>query len=222
MKSFPFIIIAMDGGAASGKSSTAKALAEAFGLLHVDTGTHYRAITAYLLDQKVSADSEEAVEEALQGIELGTHVSGRSALLSINDRIPEDESLRSESVNAHVSLYSAFPSVRAFLLDYQRSQAEIARDGGFRGLIMEGRDITSVIFPNADFRFFLTADPATRAKRRALQGQTDAIQVRDKMDSSRKTAPLVCPEGAINIDTSTLSLESVIGKVSEIINLSSG
>ena len=96
--------------------------------------------------------------------------------------------------NAHVAPFAALPSVRTFLLAYQRSQIEVAHQNKFQGLVMEGRDIGSVILPAADFCFFLEADPKTRRERRASEGAQDVIQTRDRLDSGRKTAPLVCPK----------------------------
>ncbi|HEX2862505.1 MAG TPA: (d)CMP kinase, partial [Lacunisphaera sp.] len=94
---------------------------------------------------------------------------------------------------------------------------DVARQHGFAGLVMEGRDIGSVIFPQADFRFFLHADPVERAKRRAAQGQQDSITERDRLDSSRKTSPLTCPSGAIDIDSTFLTLEQVVDQMAALI-----
>ncbi|MEX2045289.1 MAG: (d)CMP kinase [Opitutus sp.] len=204
-----FVIVAIDGGAASGKSSTAHILAEQFNLLHVDTGSYYRAITAELLRRGVSAGDLPAVKAALAGLTLGTRVEGRTARMEIDGRVAGDE-IRSRGVNDNVSHFAAIPEVRASLLAYQRGQAEMARLNGFRGLVMEGRDIGSVIFPKADFRFFLHADPAERARRRASEGQDDSIAERDRLDSSRRTAPLSCPPGATAIDTTHFTLPQVV------------
>lgn len=212
-----FKIIAIDGGAATGKSSTSRALAERLGLMHVDTGAHYRTLTYALLTEGVSTEDSKAIQQALSSLAIGTQLRERHAFLSVNGSVPEDALIRSTEVNANVSKFAAIPAVRDFLFKYQRNQAEVARANGFAGLIMEGRDIGSVIFPDADFRFFLFADEATRAARRAGEGQTDSIQSRDKMDSTRKTAPLVCPEGAIRIDTGPLPLEGVVDQICQII-----
>jgi cytidylate kinase len=205
----PFIIVAIDGGAASGKSSSSRTLSERFHLLHVDTGSFYRALTAELLRRKVSATDLAAVNAALADLPLGTRVEGRSARMEIAGRVAGDE-IRSREVNDAVSHFAAIPAVRTALLEYQRGQAAVARRGGFRGLVMEGRDIGSVIFPDADFRFFLHADPDERARRRAKEGQQDSIVERDRIDSTRKTAPLACPAGAVPIDTTHLSLAEVV------------
>jgi cytidylate kinase len=103
------------------------------------------------------------------------------------------------------------------LLAYQRGQVDVARAGGFRGLVMEGRDIGSVIFPSADFRFFLHADPVERARRRANEGQQDSIVERDRLDSSRKASPLACPSGAISIDTTHVTLPEVVEQMATMI-----
>jgi cytidylate kinase len=212
MATSPFIIVAIDGGAASGKSSSSRTLSERFNLLHVDTGSFYRAITAELLRRKVKASDLASVKTALAAISLGTRLEGRSARMEIDGRISGDE-IRSGEVNEHVSHFSAIPDVRTALLAYQRGQADVARTHGFRGLVMEGRDIGSVIFPDADFRFFLHAHPEERARRRASEGQQDSIAERDRLDSSRKTAPLACPPGAISIDTTFLTLPEVVEKM---------
>jgi cytidylate kinase len=209
MPASSFIIVAIDGGAASGKSSSSRALSEQFNLLHVDTGSFYRAITAELIRQGVAAADHVAVKAALAGLPLGTRVEGRSARMEIAGRVAGDE-IRSREVNEQVSHFAAIPEVRTALLAYQRGQAGVARTRGFKGLVMEGRDIGSVIFPHADFRFFLQADPTERARRRANEGQQDSIAERDRLDSSRKTAPLAVPAGALSIDTTHLSLAEVV------------
>ena len=213
-----FNIIAVDGGAATGKSSTSRAIAERLNLMHVDTGAHYRTLTFALLDAGADPETPEAIPALLESLKIDTVIKARSALLSINGDVPADADIRSPEVNATVSKFAAIESVRKFLFNYQRSQAQVARDQAeFNGLIMEGRDIGSVIFPSADFRFFLFADETTRAARRAQDGQTDSIAERDKRDSQRKTAPLVCPEGATRVDTGPLPLEGVVDHICGII-----
>ncbi|MDO8541463.1 MAG: (d)CMP kinase [Opitutaceae bacterium] len=209
MASSPFIIVAIDGGAASGKSSSSRTLSDRFNLLHVDTGSFYRAVTADLMRRKVNPTDLGAVKAALCELSFGTRVQGLSAQMEIGGRVAGDE-IRSREVNEHVSHFSAIPEVRAALLNYQRSQADVARRHHFRGLVMEGRDIGSVIFPDADFRFFLHADPTERARRRASEGHHDQIAERDRLDSSRKTAPLACPAGAVSIDTTHQTLPEVV------------
>ena len=208
-----FNIVAIDGGAATGKSSTSSAIAKALGYLHIDTGAHYRTVTFALQKSGISPQDQDEVENALETIGLGTSIKGQQAFLTVNGCRPKDTEIRSPEVNAVVAHFAAIASIRKFLFDYQRSQEKVAKDNGFPGLVMEGRDIGSVIFPEAQHRFYLHADAQTRALRRKKQGQTDAIQQRDAIDASRKEAPLKCPEGATVIDTSQYSLEKVIAVI---------
>ncbi len=213
----PFLIVAIDGGAASGKSSTSRALSERFRLMHVDTGSFYRAVTAELLRRGLRADEPAAVEAAVASLTFGTSLEGRRAQMEISGRVVPDAEIRTPAVNAAVSLFSAIPALRTALFAYQRGQAGFARAHQFAGLVMEGRDIGSVIFPDADFRFFLHADPAERARRRASEGQQDSIVERDRLDSSRKTAPLTCPAGALDIDSTFLTLAQVVDRISALL-----
>jgi cytidylate kinase len=208
-----FVIVAIDGGAASGKSTSSRALSDQFHLLHVDTGSFYRGLTAELLRCGVAAADPAAVEHALATLSLTTRIDGRSARMEIGGRIVPEAEIRGREVNEQVSHFAALPPVRQALLSYQRGQADVARQHGFRGVVMEGRDIGSVIFPDADFRFFLHADPAERARRRASEGQQDSIAERDRLDSSRKTAPLACPPGATSIDTTLLTPAEVVARL---------
>ena len=155
----------------------------------------------------------------LKHLNLGTELCGQSALLSINNKIPNNESIRSAEVNASVSLFAALPDIRKFLFDYQRGQLLVAAKYGYKGVIMEGRDIGTTIFPDAKFRFFLEADASTREARRSKQGAPDSITDRDALDRTRKTAPLICSKGAIRIDTSKISLENVIERILTIITV---
>ncbi|MDR1496800.1 MAG: (d)CMP kinase [Puniceicoccales bacterium] len=219
-----FITIAVDGGAASGKSTTCRNLAKRFHLLHVDTGSHYRTITLALLRANIAPDDTAAIEVALNpsaadtSITTGTLLCGNSARLTINGTAPDAADLRSPAVNAAVSPFAAVPAVRHFLFAYQRSQVATARTHGFHGLIMEGRDIGSVILPDAHLRIFLEADPAARAARRAAEGGIDSIVTRDQTDSSRSTAPLLCPPGAIRIDNTHVPLASVVDQIAALID----
>lgn len=209
----PFIIVAIDGGAASGKSSSSRILAERFNLLHVDTGSFYRHITSELLRRAVPHTDLDGLRAVLPLLRFGTKLEGRSARMTIGSELAGDE-IRSAAVNEHVAHYAAVPDVRAVLVDYQRGQADVARQHGFRGLVMEGRDIGSKIFPSADFRFFLFADPVERAKRRAAEGRQDVIGQRDTIDSVRLNQSA---QGAIAIDSTHLSLEQVVDTMARLI-----
>ncbi len=215
MTDVSFIIVAIDGAAASGKSSTSRALSARFNLLHVDTGSFYRTMTAELLHQGLASSDTAGIAQASQDIILATELDGRRAQMKINGRIVPDTEIRTPEVNASVSHFAAAAELRVALLAYQRGQADFGRKHGFQGLIMEGRDIGSVIFPEADFRFFLHADPVERARRRAAEGQTDSITERDRLDRTRKAAPLACPEGATDIDSTHLNLEQVVDLLSK-------
>jgi cytidylate kinase len=215
----PFIIVAIDGGAASGKSSTARALSERFNLLHADTGSYYRALTSEMIRRGATPENLDSVKGALADIRLATRIEGRSARIEISGRVPGDE-IRGKEVNDAVSHFAAIPELRSALLAYQRGQAQAARNGGFAGLVMEGRDIGSVIFPDADFRFFLVADPAERERRRLKQGQEDQVAERDRLDSSRKTAPLSQTAGAVSIDTTFLTIAEVADQMAAVMTRS--
>jgi 3-phosphoshikimate 1-carboxyvinyltransferase len=208
-----FVRVAVDGGAASGKSSTSREVAAQLGLLHVDTGSHYRSLTAALLAAGAAPDRPESVERGLRDLGLGSRVVGSSSRLTLAGRLPEDEALRTPAVNAAVSLFAALPAVRSALLQYQRSQVALARDQGFAGVIMEGRDIGSVVLPDAEVRVFLEADADARTRRRAAEGQADAVDARDRLDSTRKTAPLMCAAGAHRIDNTHLPLAAVVAEI---------
>lgn len=211
------MIVAIDGGAASGKSSTARGIAEKFHYLHADTGSHYRAVTLACLQSDLPAEEGEELTAFLKELRLTLHIEGRSAQIVVNGKRPGHEALRGPDVNAHVSPFAALPSIRKAVFDFQRSHAGVAKARGFDGLVMEGRDIGSIIFPDADVKIYLEAPTETRASRRASEGLTDAIAVRDKIDSSRATAPLSYAEGACVIDSGQHSLDEVIEMVSGLI-----
>ncbi|MBN2068274.1 MAG: (d)CMP kinase [Opitutales bacterium] len=209
-----FKIVSVDGGAASGKSSTSRGVAAQLNLMHVDTGSHYRAVTLACIEAGLAP--EAPLQAFLDSLELGTQTIGNSARICLNGALVEDSRLRTDAVNAAVSHFAALPQVREKVKQFQRAQAALARKESFAGLIMEGRDIGSVIFPDADLKLYLQADEATRAARRKEEGQNDAISKRDELDKARKTAPLTIPEGAIVINTGKHSLEEVIRLVVEL------
>jgi 3-phosphoshikimate 1-carboxyvinyltransferase len=218
-----FIRVSVDGGAASGKSSTSRRLAQVHGLLHVDTGAHYRSLTRALLQAGASADDSASVKSALGKLRIGSRIiarqGARSSALTLDGALPDDAELRTPEVNAAVSKIAALPSVRAFLLEYQRSQVKLASDHGFAGIVMEGRDIGSVVLPDAEVRIFLEADADARTLRRAAEGQSDQVAQRDHLDATRKTAPMICPPGAHRLDNTHKSLEEVVGEVGELIKV---
>jgi 3-phosphoshikimate 1-carboxyvinyltransferase len=218
-----FVRVSVDGGAASGKSSTSRRLAQLHGLLHVDTGAHYRSLTRALLLAGATADDPASVKAALGKLRIGSRViarqGARSSALTLDGILPDDADLRTPEVNAAVSKIAALPAVRTFLLEYQRAQVKLASDQGFAGVVMEGRDIGSVVLPDAEVRIFLEADPDARAQRRAAEGQSDQVTQRDHLDATRKTAPMICPPGAHRLDNTHKALEEVVAEIGELIKV---
>ncbi|MDR0679692.1 MAG: (d)CMP kinase [Puniceicoccales bacterium] len=209
MKAFP--IIAIDGAAASGKTTTTKILADKYGLMRVSTGEHYRAITYQLLSMDVDPDDEEAVNNALKNIEIGNAIIGNRCAITISGAKIDDSSLRSAEINERVSQFAHIPSVRKFLFNYQRSQSEVSRKHGFWGLAIEGRDMTSVVFPDADLRFFLHADVDKREQRRSCGTEMDPIAMRDSADAH----VTICQDGVIRINTGLHNLDGVVRIISK-------
>ena len=203
-----FIIIALDGGAGTGKSTTAHSLSTALNLLHVDTGSHYRAVTRAFLDLglKPSEVNQYLNKKELQ---LGTQIIGRKSYLMIAKKSYEKDELRSHEINENVSDFSSIESVRNLLFNYQKNQVEIAKINKYNGIVMEGRDIGTVILPHANIKVFLEADPHIRANRRMRDGESDQIVNRDNKDTSRKIAPLVPANGSVHIDTGLFGIQEV-------------
>ena len=210
-----FTTIAIDGGAGSGKSTTATKLSANLNFLHVDTGSHYRSIASVLNKQNLSLNQ---IDENLNKFKLSSSISGFKSSLLINNNVVPESILRSEEVNNSVSKYASISSVRNLLFEYQRSQVELAKKHNFNGLVMEGRDICSIILPNADLKLFLHAPESIRQDRRSSDGEKDQILQRDQMDSSRKVAPLVQSVDSIMINTGELSIEEVFSQILSLIN----
>ena len=206
-----FLVIAIDGTAASGKTTTSSEIAKRYNLMVATTGAYYRAISLFMIKNGVDSGDLTAIENLLRLIELSYFLDGNASRIAINNVRFSDSELRSEVVNSHVAKYSSVPAIREFLIDFQRNQVEIARDNGFGGIVMEGRDITSVILPHADLKFFLVASENDRAKRRALDGELDCIKNRDKIDEART----ICGSDVTVIDTSINKLQDVIDIISE-------
>jgi len=207
------IVVAVDGTSGSGKSSTSRGVAARLRLRYLDTGAQFRAMTWWMLGQGVDVHDADAV--AARAGEP-TIVSGTDPLhptISV-DGVDVSVQIRLDDVNAAVSPVSVVPAVRARLLELQR---DVIGDGG---IVVEGRDIGSVVAPDAQVKVYITADPGARAKRRAAEaGGTDveateaSLLARDRIDSRRSTAPLVRADGAIHIDTTAYTLDQVIDQV---------
>lgn len=212
------LIIAIDGPAGSGKSTTAKLLAEKLGYLYIDTGAMYRAVTLYAIRNGIIGNEKKITELAEKlNIELKFENGKTQVFVDGND---VSEEIRSLEVNQNVSPVSKIEGVRKVLVQKQK---EMGRNGG---VVMEGRDITTVVFPNADVKVFLTATIDERARRRALEFAQKGQQVdldkvkqniseRDKIDSSREVSPLTKSDDAIEIDTSNLSIEQQVSLILE-------
>lgn len=205
-----FKIISLDGAAATGKSSTAHAVAKALNYLHVDTGAHYRIICYHLNQKSIQAVENPELLNALDSFRINTLLNKNSVLFEINETQVEPDDLRSYTVNTLVSQFATLKPVRDFLLGYQRSLVDFAQNHHFKGMIVEGRDIGSIVFPNATLKVFLEADANTRIARREKEGHMDVINKRDAIDATRTLSPLTCPKDALNINTSLHSLDEVV------------
>ncbi|MBI5819373.1 MAG: (d)CMP kinase [Verrucomicrobia bacterium] len=191
----PPVVIAIDGTSGSGKSTIAKALARHFGFVHVDTGSMYRTVTWHCLQRGVDCNDTPSILRAIREMNADFRLcDGRIVMFA--GGVDPGEALRSEAVTQNVSLVARVPEVRALLVTEQRALLR------FGSLVMEGRDIGSVVFPDTPFKFYVDADPAVRAARRAGDGYADQVTRRDQLDSTRKVSPLVVPPGACLVDTS--------------------
>lgn len=210
-------IITIDGPAGSGKSSVAKRVAQELGFVHLDSGAIYRAVTLFLLQRSVSPSDVSKIEECLKELDLKV----KDQQIYINGE-NVTEAIRSPQVDEMVSLYSALPVVRKYLLTLQRE----LQDG--EDLIAEGRDMGTVIFPDADLKIFLKADAKTRAIRRWKELMERGVDIafddvyyqiiqRDEKDSNRELSPLIPAEDAIILDTSDLTLDEVVERVIKLV-----
>ncbi|MBA3426671.1 MAG: (d)CMP kinase [Rubrobacter sp.] len=210
------LLIAIDGPAGSGKSSVARAVAEWLGVADLNTGALYRAVALLALRDGLDLDDGIALARAAAGIELSPDGARTQGV-----EIPEDE-LRTPEVSAAASKVSAHPEVRQVLLDVQRRAAAEARERG--GGVVEGRDIGTVVLPDADLKIFLSAAPEERARRRAVQSGREeefdrireAMKVRDRQDSEREVSPLKPAHDAVVLDTTELDLDEVVSRVLEL------
>jgi cytidylate kinase len=199
-------VIAIDGPAASGKSSVARTLAKRLGFLYVNTGAMYRAVTWHVVKNHVNAGDAAEVLELLSRSEIRCGARHDESTIAIDGTEPVSELLSAE-VNANVSTIARIPEVRARLVQLQRAYA------GEYDVVMEGRDIGSAVFPETPFKFYIDASAEVRAQRRQRQGLLDPIAVRDRQDSSRHASPLTIAEDAHVIDSSNLTVDGVVGEI---------
>jgi cytidylate kinase len=200
------LVIAIDGPAASGKSSVARSLAARHGLAYINSGSMYRAVTWSVLRAGIDPADESAVIAHLDSSPISYSNRGGVAHFSIGGHDPGDE-LKSAAVNGHVSTIASHRRVRERLVAQQR---EFGRSGR---IVMEGRDIGSVVFPDTPHKFYIDASEDVRRQRREREGFDDDLAKRDQMDSSREVSPLVIAPDAVLIDSSELSIDEVVDAI---------
>ncbi len=208
------VIIAIDGQASTGKSTQAKKIADHLGFNYRDSGAYYRAITLYLLKSNVNHDLKIS-QEILNQISIKQDYSEGNFRIFLNDDNVTNK-IRGHKVSLSVSNYAKKPEIRKFVFDQLRNSAES------NSIVVDGRDIGTVVFPDADFKFFLIAEPRIRAERRHKQIDDDSVKVdiieeeikiRDKTDSTREIAPLRKADDAFKIDVSDLTIDEVFNKI---------
>ena len=217
------MIIAIDGPAGSGKSTTAKIAAEKLGFIHINTGAMYRGIALKCIQEKINPTDMPEMDNILSGTVF--KFCGKDEADLSMDGVNISSEITTAEVTESVSRISAIPRVREKLVEYQREMA----DG--IAVVLEGRDIGTVVFPDADHKFFLIADIQERAKRRmqemeakgeivSLSALTAELEERDKIDSTREHSPLKKAEDAVEIDTTGLSIEQQVNRIVEIVTKS--
>ena len=213
--------VAIDGPASSGKSTISKLIAKENHFVYLDTGAMYRVVTLAVLRNHISLDDYEAIENLVQNIEIGFSMQDGKQSVFMNKEDVTNE-IRSLEVTKNVSAVSALKEVRTRLVHLQR---EIAEN---HSIIMDGRDIGTVVLPQAEIKIFLVASVEERAKRRFIENQEKGIEMsyeelvedirrRDYIDSTRKESPLKKAEDAIEIDTTTMTIEDVVKTVTTLI-----
>lgn len=217
-----YVSVAVDGPAGSGKSTITKMVAKSLGFNYVDTGAMYRALTYNFLSNNLSELNEKKIKELLSKVQFRVEYVDGVQYVYVNDEEVSDK-IRTAEVSKYTSLFAKSPAVREFLIDTQRNLA------GSNNIIMDGRDIASVVLPNADVKIFLTASVEERARRRVLDFERQGIEnvdfekvkedikARDWQDENRDIAPLVQVESATLIDTTSLTIDEVVTKMIELV-----
>lgn len=203
----PPLVITIDGPAASGKSSIARLVALQLGFTYVNTGNMYRAMTWAVLQAGADPQDAEAVRRAAAAITLDSPVVEGKTQVCISGRTLSDGELNSDPVNRAVSFIARVPEVRERLVAAQRALVSLGP------LVMEGRDIGSVVFPESPHKIYIDASEEVRASRRSAQGHADQVAERDRLDKQRANSPLVVPTGATIIDNSHITLDQAVSQV---------
>jgi cytidylate kinase len=213
------LVVAVDGPSGSGKSSTARGVAQRLSLAYLDTGAMYRAMTWALLQSGIDLDDPAAIATAAEGVRLESGTDPLDPTIRANG-VDVAEPIRSDEVTASVSQVAAVPRVREMLVDLQRATIGASE----HRIVVEGRDIGSTVAPDAEVKIYLVADPAARAARRAAEdGSADATATelalarRDKIDSTRAASPLAKAPDAVVVDSTYMTLEEVIDAIVEIV-----
>jgi cytidylate kinase len=217
------LIITIDGPAGSGKSTTAKLLAEKIGAAFLDTGAMYRAAALAAIQNQSDLDNVKALEKLIDSTDFKFEISSSGLSVKINNKDVTGQ-IRDPKVTENVFFIASQPSLRSRLVKMQRNFA-----GKYQKIVTEGRDQGTVVFPNADYKFFLTADSAQRTKRRAEELTEKGFKVdmaklrkeienRDTADKNRDTGPLVPAKDAVIIDNTNLTLEQTVNEILKIIN----
>lgn len=209
-KNIANIAVAIDGPAASGKSTVAKTLAKKMGLIMVNTGAMYRAVAWATLRDDVNPDDSQAVIEMLANVDFSCGVEGGVSTILVDGFYPGDE-LRQDAVNQRVSRVAAIPEVRELLVAKQRDYLQLG------SVVMEGRDIGSVVFPDTPFKIYIDASEEVRLARRSAEGLADAVAKRDAEDSKRKVSPLLVADGAVVIESSEMNIDEVVAAAIEVL-----
>ena len=215
------MIIAIDGPAGSGKTTTARKVAQILGFIHINTGAMYRGIALKFIREKVNLDDTSAIERILNNTQLDFAGPNNAILYMDGEDISAE--IISSMVTENVSQISSISEVRVKLVEYQRKMAQ------GRNVVLEGRDIGTVVFPNADYKFYLVADIEVRAERRKQEIEVTGdhmtkeeiimfIKDRDQKDSSRQHSPLMKAEDAIEVDTTDLKIEEQVNYIINIVN----
>ena len=219
-----YVSVAVDGPAGSGKSTITRMVAEKLGFNYVDTGAMYRALTYNFLSNDLKELEENKIKELLEDLDFRVEYVDGVQYVYVND-VEVSDKIRTAEVSQYTSLFAKSPAVREFLIDTQRNLAHT------NNIIMDGRDIASVVLPNADVKIFLTASVEERARRRMLDFERQGIEnvdfekvkedikARDWQDENRDIAPLIKVESATLIDTTTMTIEEVVARMTDLVKV---